>query len=143
VNNHYLYRMNARSLHQFIPWDASSSLRALDYPLHAGHDENVLMRRAMAVPELKQAYYDALMEAASLFDLRIPSAGEPGPGWLESEATRLLGLIRPAMYADQVKQYTNDEFDAGAAEVVTFAQLRGEVVRWEARRFKVGGRPVY
>jgi spore coat protein CotH len=143
VNNHYLYRMNARSLHQFIPWDASSSLRALDYPLHAGHDENVLMRRAMAVPSLKQIYYDALMEAATLFDSVDAASAEPSPGWLEREATRLLDLVRPAMYADQVKQYTNEEFDAGAAEVVTFAQLRGEVVRWESRRFKVGGRPVY
>ena len=143
VNNHYLYRMNARTVHQFIPWDASSSLRALDYPLHAGHDENVLMRRAMAVPSLQQLYYDTLLEAANLFDSVDGAAAEPGPGWLEREATRLLGLIRPAMYADQVKPYTNDEFEAGAAEVVTFAQLRGGFVRWEARRFKVGGRPVY
>ena len=135
--------MNARSLHQFIPWDASSSLRALDYPLHAGHDENVLMRRAMAVLSLTQIYYDALIEAADLFDSVDAAAAEPSPGWLERETTRLLDLVRPAMYADQVKPYTNDEFEAGAAEVVTFAQFRGEVVRWEARRFKTGGRPVY
>ena len=45
VNNHFLYRLNGRTLHHFIPWDASSSLHALDYPLHVGHDENVHVMR--------------------------------------------------------------------------------------------------
>ena len=145
VNNHYLYRLNGRTLHRFVPWDASSSLRAPDYPLHAGHDENVLMRRALMVPSLKQLYYDTLIETAALFDqVEVPAGPEqPAPGWLEREATRLLDLIRPAMYADQVKPYTNDEFDAGAAEVVAFTQVRGDYVRWEARRFAPGSRPVY
>jgi spore coat protein CotH len=145
VNNHYLYRMNQRTLHQFIPWDASASIHALDYPLHAGHDENVLMRRALAVPSLTLLYHDTLMAAADLFD-QVDGAAAPGqasPGWLEREALRLLDLIRPAMYADGVKPFTNDEFEIGAAEVVTFAQIRGDFVRWEARRFRPGARPVY
>jgi spore coat protein CotH len=143
VNNHYLYRMNQRTLHQFIPWDASSSLRAPDYPLHAGHDENVLMRRALTVPSLKLLYYNTLIETANVFDSLDAAAEEAAPGWLEREALRLRDLIRPAMYADQVKPYTNDEFDAGAAEVVNFTQVRGDFVRWEARRFRPGARPVY
>ena len=144
VNNHYLYRMNGRNLHEMVPWDASSSIRALDYPLHAGHDENVLMRRAIADPALRLLYYDTLIEAANLFDsVDAGTADASAPGWLEREASRLLGLIRPAMYADQIKPYTNDEFEAGAAEVIAFAQIRGDFVRWEARRFKPGARPVY
>jgi spore coat protein CotH len=145
VANHYLYRLDGRTLHRFIPWDASSSLHALDYPLHAGHDENVLMRRAMAVPAKKQIYYDTLMEAAALFDQADgpATAEQPSAGWLAREAGRLLDLIRPAMYADQVKPFTNAEFDAGADEILTFARIRGEFVRWEARRFKAGSRPVY
>jgi len=145
VNNHYLYRMNERTLHHFIPWDASSSIHALDYPLHAGHDEDVLMRRALAVPSLKQAYYDTLIETANLFDQADAAASpeQDAPGWLEREASRLLGLIRPAMLADQAKPFTNDEFEAGAEEVLSFARIRGDFVRWEARRFKAGARPVY
>jgi spore coat protein CotH len=145
VNNHYLYRMKGLTLHQFIPWDASSSLHAIDYPLHAGHDENVLMRRALVVPALKQLYYDTLIETANLFDqVDAPVDPEqPAPGWLEREGLRLLDLIRPAMYADQVKPFTNDEFEAGAAEVQTFTQTRGDFVRWEARRFIPGARPIY
>jgi spore coat protein CotH len=143
--NHYLYRLNQRTLHQFIPWDASSSLHALDYPLHAGHDENVLMRRAMTVPSMKQLYYDTLIETANLFDQveGAPAPDQASPGWLEREAQRLLALISPAMYADQVKPFTNAEFDAGAEEVLTFSRIRGDFVRWESRRFKPGSRPVY
>ncbi len=145
VNNHYLYRMHQRTLHTFIPWDASSSLHALDYPLHAGHAENVLMRRALAVPSLKLLYYNTLIEAADLFDRAEGGAApEPGAsGWLEREASRLLALIRPAMYADQAKPFSNAEFDAGAEEVMTFARIRGGFVRGEARRFKEEARPVY
>ena len=145
VSNHYLYRMNGRTLHAFIPWDASSSLHTLDYPLHAGHDENVLMRRALTVPSMKLHYYDTLIEAANLFDQVDAQAApeQPAPGWLEREAQRLLELIRPAVYADRVKPFTNAEFDAGAEEILTFAHIRGAFVRWEARRFKPGARPVY
>jgi spore coat protein CotH len=145
VANHYLYRMTEGTLHHFIPWDASSSLHALDYPLHAGHDENVLMGRALTVPSLKLLYHDTLIEAAALFD-RVDgptSPGQPAPGWLEREAARLLDLVRPAMYADQVKPFTNAEFDAGAEEVLAFSRIRGAFVRWEARRFRPGARPVY
>ena len=145
VNNHFLYRMSGRTLHHFIPWDASSSLHALDYPLHVGHDENVLMRRALTVPSLTLLYYDTLVAAANLFDQADGAAGpgQAAPGWLEREASRLLELIRPAMLADQVKPFTNAEFEAGAEEVLTFTRIRGEFVRWEARRFKPGARPVY
>jgi hypothetical protein len=145
VNNHFLYRMGGSTLHDFIPWDASSSLHALDYPLHVGHDENVLMRRALTVPALTLLYYDTLVATANLFD-QADGAGGPGqaaPGWLEREASRLLELIRPAMLADQVKPFTNAEFEAGAEEVLTFTRIRGEFVRWEARRFKPGARPIY
>jgi spore coat protein CotH len=145
VNNHFLYRLTGRTLHQFIPWDASSSLHALDYSLYIGHDDNVLMRRALTVPSLKQLYYDTLIEAAGLFDQVDGEAGtgHAAPGWLEREAARLLGVIRPAVLADQVKPLTNEEFEAGAEEVLTFARLRGAYVRWEARRLRPGARPVY
>jgi spore coat protein CotH len=145
VNNHYLYRPDGRTLHHFIPWDATESLHASDYPLHVGHDENVLMRRALTVPSLTVLYYDTLVAAANLFD-QADGAAEPGqaaPGWLEREASRLLDLVRPAMLADQVKPFTNEEFEAGAEEVLTFSRIRGEFVRWESRRFKPGARPVY
>jgi hypothetical protein len=101
------------------------------------------MRRAMAVPALRQRYQATLVEAADLFDRADvePPAGAIGQGWLEREASRLLDLIRPAVYADRGKPFTDAAFDAGAAEVLAFARARGGFVRREAGRF--GPLPVY
>jgi len=145
LNNNYLYRFNGRTLHQYLPWDASSSVRALDYPLHAGHDESVLMSRAMKLPEQRAWYYETLLEGASVIAQTEGTSepGQPNPGWLEREATRILDLIRPAAYADKVKPYSNQEFDDAAAFILTFAQTRAGFVRKEASRFAPGAAPVY
>ena len=145
LNNNYLYRFNGRTLHQYLPWDASSSFRALDYPLHAGHDESVLMSRVMTLPEQRAWYYETLLEGASVIAQAEGTSepGQPNPGWLEREATRILDLIRPAAYADKVKPYSNEEFDDAAAFILTFAQTRAGFVRKEASRFAPGAAPVY
>lgn len=137
VNNNYLYRFAGRILHQYLPWDASSSFRAKDYPLDIGHAESVLMSRVMTFPEQRAWYHDTLLEGASVI-AQTDGAGEPGqpnPGWLEREASRLLDLIRPAAYADKVKPYSNEEFDAAAEEILTFARARAGFVQKEAARF--------
>jgi len=94
------------------------------------------MRRALADPSLKRLYRDTLLEAADLFDRSEagPPPAERGPGWLEREASRLLDLIRPAVYADRLKPFTNDAFDAGAAEVLAFTRTRSGFVRREVGR---------
>jgi spore coat protein H len=145
VNNHYLYRFANRSLHQFLPWDASSSFHALEYPLHAGHEESVLMRRVIGFPSWKAQYRSTLLEGADVIDQQDAAAppDQPGPGWLEREAARLLDLIRPAAYADRVKPYSNEEFDAGADEILTFARTRGAFVRRESERFAPGAGQLY
>ena len=142
LNNHYLYRFNQKDLSQFIAWDASSSFRASDYPIHAGHAEDILMRRAMTVPDLQALYFSTVLEAAAFNDQVDPGTppGQPAPGWLEREATRLLDLIRQAAYADRVKPYTNDEFDQAAADMLTFARVRSAFVRQEVARLSGTGR---
>jgi spore coat protein CotH len=136
MNNHYLYRSGPSAPHRYVPWDASLALAAADYPVHAWHAENVLMRRAMAVPSLSQRYRDTLIEAADLFNRPDGEAAPGGPaaGWLEREAARLLDLIRPVVQADPVKPFTNAEFDAAASEVLSFARARGGFVRQQAGR---------
>jgi spore coat protein CotH len=140
ANNHYTYRRSQRNLHQFIVWDASSSFQVLDYPIHAGHAESVLMRRALLVPDLHDLYFGTVLEAAAFND-RTETEGQPGPGWLEREASRLLGLIRTAAYADAVKPYTNGEFDQAAAYMLTFASTRSPFVRGEVARLTGTGQP--
>lgn len=145
LNNNYLYRFGGGILHRYFPWDASSSFHALDYPLHAGHDESVLMSRVMTFPEQRAWYYDTLLEGADVV-AQTEGPGEPGqpnPGWLEREASRLLDLVRPAAYADKVKPYSNQEFDDAAGFILTFAQTRAAFVRKEAERFAPRGGQLY
>jgi len=141
VNNHYLYRFNQKDLSQFIAWDASSSFIFPDWPVDFGHAASVLMRRAMNVPELRAVYFGTLLDAAAFNDQVDPSTppGQPGPGWLEREATRLLDLIRTAAYADRTKPYTNDEFEQGAAYILNVARVRSSFVRNDVAR--VAGQP--
>ena len=140
ANDYYVYRPAQSHLHRFIAGDASKSFHALDYPIDAGQAESVLTRRAMMVSDLRSIFFSTVLKGAALDD-RSGALGQPGPGWLEREATRLLGLIRTAVYADTVRPYTNDEFDQAAAEVVTFARTRSGFAKGEVSRLaSVDGR---
>jgi hypothetical protein len=63
-----------------------------------------------------------------------PRADEGGPRWLESEALRALNLVRPSVYQDTAKSYSNEEFEAAAARVLEFCRLRAAFVRSEVAK---------
>jgi hypothetical protein len=167
INNHYLYRFNQRNLHQFIPWDASNAFYLIDFPIDFNHDLNVLMRRIMAVPELRALYVSTVLEAAALAD-QVSAPSSHGPvelsgldrrpgeatngvfaaastgqakaesvGYLEYEIARFQALIREAAYADTLKPFTNAEFDADSAFMIQFAQQRSAIVRSLLERLAV------
>ena len=119
VNNFYLYRFENSSRSQFIAWDEDNAFRAADFPILPGYDRNVLVRRAMNVPELRAAYYAALRAA-------VASAIEPvgGVGWLEAEVQLQRSIIDAAMQVDVLKPYTNAEYAAVADGLVEFARVR-------------------
>lgn len=119
VNNFYLYRFENSSRSQFIAWDEDNAFRAADFPILEGHDRNVLMRRAMSVPELRAAYFDGLRAAAA-------SAAESvgGVSWLEQEIQQQRNIVDAAMQADGVKPYANEEYVAAADALVEFARVR-------------------
>lgn len=131
VNNFYLYRFENSARSQLILWDEDNAFHALDYPILQGHDRNVLMRRAMAVPELRERYFDGLLEAAA-------SATEPvgrgGPGWLEEEIRRQRRLITESMLEDRLEPFTDDQFEEGIAMLLEFARFRPSFVRKEVAR---------
>ena len=106
MNNFDLYRFR-NGLSQFIPKDKDASLASLDDSVIFRFDSNVLVRRAMMVPALREAYLDALRQCVAL-------AGEPAPddprGWLEREVERQVTLVTPAIADDPVFPYTFDEF---------------------------------
>lgn len=123
VNNFYLYRFENSSRSQFIAWDEDNAFRAADFPILEGHERNVLMRRAMNVPSLRAAYFDALRAAAT-------SAAEPAGGmsWLEQDIQQQRSLIDGAMRADALKPYFNEQYAAAADALVEFARVRSAFV---------------
>ncbi len=138
MNNFYLYRFEKQTVSQFIAWDADNTFHANDYSILSGYQENVLMRRAMQVPELKAAFMDAVLaaeaSAAELDPLEVPAPGEAPRGWLEREIDATLALVQAAMYADPNKPFTNQEFDDAAAALKQFARARGAFVKCEVTK---------
>jgi uncharacterized protein (TIGR03437 family) len=129
MNNFHFYRFVNKQLSQFIPWDKDEAFTATVRPVLQNANQNVLMRRLMAIPEYENYYFEALVKTALM-------ATEGG--WMQQEATREYNQIQQAAYADpNFKLYmlwgygqaaTNAQFDAAAAFVETFAPLRTQFV---------------
>ena len=132
MNNFYVYRFAGKTVHQLVAWDEDHALWSVDSPVTSGHDDNVLMRRIMASPEWRSAYFATVLEAVDVASQATEA--DPGKGWLEAEATRIIGMVRDAAYADSFKPFTNDEFDADGARVLSFTQQRGPFVRCDVAR---------
>src|ERR1019366_4704122 len=122
------YRFMNKQLSQFIPWDKDGAFTATVRPVLENADQNVLMRRLMAIPEYKQYYFDALVKTAT---------SAMADGWMQQEAAREYSQIQQAAYEDPNKLYldwgnlvpsSNAQFDAAAAYVVAFAPLRTQFV---------------
>lgn len=123
ANNFYVYRFEGSLRSQFIAWDEDNAFVTADFPVLQGHDANVLMRRAMAAPELRAAYFAALQAAA-----------DDAAGWLESEIHLQRGLVAPLMHADPVKPFGNEEFEGSVEGLLAFARTRPGFVRCEVAK---------
>jgi hypothetical protein len=73
------------------------------------------MRRMLDDPVLRPRYFALVLEAVN-----AASSGD----WLVREVTRVYQQIREAVLADPFKPYTNNQFDAAFAELLTFARTR-------------------
>lgn len=121
VNNFYLYRKENSASHVFLAWDEDNAFWGPDFPIAMRHQENVLMNKAMQVPELNAAYHAVLAQA-------VASASElTGPGnlpWLEYEIRRQCDLIYDAFREDTSKPYSNDDHDNACVAMILFARGR-------------------
>lgn len=133
LNNFYLYRAANESVHRVIPWDEDNTFRALDYAVDAFHDQHVLMRRAMQVPELRQVFFDTVQRVSEL--VATSESGE-GPSWLEREIVRRRDLVAARMREDRVKPFSDEEFEAAVAYNLDFARGRADVVRQQLRQLQ-------
>ena len=123
MNNFFLYRPSNSERFEFIPWDKSQTFSLVDRWIWSNTDLNVLSRRALADPTLRDVFIDAISTAASV-------AGGPG-GWLEQEIARAYLQIREAALEDPNKQCpdvvtglirlcSNDEFEDAVAYIDRF-----------------------
>ena len=110
-------------------WDSDNTFHASDFAITSGHEQNVLMRRAMLVPELRALYFSALAEAAALAMEPVVGAGM---GWLEWDIVRQRDLTAQAMQLDPVKPFTNEQVAVAMDEMVAFARGRAAFVMCQA-----------
>ena len=115
MNNFYLYRDAVTGQSRMLPWDADHAMFGAEYPLLAGASENVLMRRSLEDPALRQQYFAFVTQA-----MQSAASGD----WLAREIAAEAQQIRDSAWADPTKPYSNEEFDAAIAELTVFAQKR-------------------
>jgi len=137
--NFYLYRYNNRSLFTFIPWDKSEAFKeGVGRSVFRGitdvpeEQQNRLLKRALAYPDLYNLYLDTLLETAQSIGPTV--AGEPG--WLETEVAREYEQIRDAALADPVAPFTIDEFEGAVDGLRLFAHWRSSYVVDEILRVR-------
>jgi uncharacterized protein (TIGR03437 family) len=136
--NFYVYRFQGVNRHQFLVWDKDNTFSSATRDVFRNTNDNVLMRRTLAAPALRNFFLGELVRAASL-------AGGPG-GWLESEIERVYAQIRQAALDDPNKQCperdfqpgtglrpcTNDDFERGVENLRLFTRDRNDYVVGQA-----------
>jgi hypothetical protein len=129
MNNFYLYRFNGRNLSQFIAKDKDLTFTLIDFPVLRNIDANVLMRRALAVPGLREFFSREVLRAAE-------SAGG-ADGWMDQEIQRIYNQIGDAVRIDGLKECvdgpcslerSNEEFERTVEYMRRFAAERPEEV---------------
>lgn len=131
MTNYYLYRRMADNRFTFIPWDKDNAFAITERSIWANTQGNVLARRVLAVPELRQRFLQTVAHAGEI-------AGGAG-GWLMQERERGLALIREAALADPARVCAVD----GVWQVCpwsVFEQYQSYLAQWiGARNQLVGG----
>jgi spore coat protein H len=125
MNNFYLHRPADGLQHRMVPWDKDQAFTDLGASIWLRADENVLVRRALAVPDLRAHYLDELERCAAL-------ASEDG--WLAAQLERLLATIDPAARDDLRRPHLEDERQAAIAALQTFVAERATRVIDEVTR---------
>jgi spore coat protein H len=126
MNNFYLYRHQGTTKHQLFVWDKDNAFISLDHAVPAA-DANVLFRRAMEYPDLREIYFQTLEACAGAV-----SADD----WLTLEIDRLVGVIIDAAYDDSKKQFSNERFDEAVEFLWAFAERRPREVLIEVARLR-------
>ena len=129
-NNFYVYRQQGRTDLVWFPWDKDLAFWAADYDIFQNVERNVLAKRALAVPALRQLYLETL--AACARSAMAPVSEVDPTGWLEAEALKEIAQFHAAGLADSQKSFSNERMDDELQKVLRFARARGPYVLREA-----------
>ena len=155
INNFYMYRLENSTRSVLIPWDRSQSFTGgpgfsiwrniMDIPAQS---RNRLMDRAIGFTNLRDLYLDALLRAAEIASTpvvteesastrsRVSETAPPPPGWLETEILREYQQIRAIALSDTFKPWTNEEFEQGVDDLLTFARERSTNVKDQVHQIR-------
>jgi hypothetical protein len=122
MNNFYVYRGAASTRFRVLPWDRDFAFTFIDSSVMRGTDENVILARALAYPDLRTLYFDVL-------DAVVDSVVTDD--WLRSEIDRRVTLIDTAIREDTRKQFSNAAFEEAILFLQTFAAERPAIVKAE------------
>jgi spore coat protein CotH len=140
MNNFSVYRRVGTTSHLFLPWDKDGTFSHPARDVMQGVERNVLARRALALPHLRQLYLDSLLKAASLM-------GASG-GVMEQTINRLYDQMAVDARRDPFKQCSaaGVQHACGAAEfekdidyVRLFAQTHSGYVNQQFYALGAGG----
>jgi spore coat protein CotH len=146
-NNFYVYRYVNKTLFMFLPWDKSNAFwgaPASDYSIFHNIEDgpenhrNRLVVRALADPQLREVYLNALLECADSAVQPPAASGSarvktqdaaPQPGWMETEIQREYQQIRMPVLLDTTKLNSYGQFEDAVNAMTDFAQHRSDAVR--------------
>ncbi len=96
VNNMYFYRFKGKNLGMFLPKDKDNTFTEFEWPMFRYAKDNVLVRRCLAIPELRDFLFAEVLRAGS-----ITGAED---GWMDTEIIKLSNQLREFIYADPNKE---------------------------------------
>ena len=141
-NNFYVYRFEGRDLSAVIPWDKDSTFYDLNDGIYRGFERSVLGRRILALPALRRAFLESLIDCATT----VAQPDRPGSevSWLEAELLRERAQILEAAQADGNKPYTSERIDEAHQELLQFVRNRSayviDLAQRELERLGLGAR---
>ena len=131
MNNFYFYRWEKTRRGEFLVWDQDGAFSDTWVSIWIRTGDNILMRRLLSIPEMKQRYLDAVDDTVEVM---------VHDDWLAQEIEHIYQQIRAAVYEDTYKlcrgpdaivPCTNQEFDETVDYLRDFARYRPVSVRTE------------
>jgi spore coat protein CotH len=129
MNNFYFYRDQGTTRHRLFVWDKDNAFLFYDSPIRTT-DDNVLFRRALTYPDLRETFLSTLEQCAQ---------AARADDFMALEIDRLAAQIFDAARSDPKKQFDNQQWDDAVAFLRTFAALRPQNVLDQVAQIRKGG----